>query len=196
MKNLSSSFFLPTLLALLLCTQIHSALADENMSENPDDTPQVHLLIAPVIGYQTLERTYPYNHNEGMLTYGVRVTVGTDKLAVESEAQFGSSSETFSNPQVSVDTSFTMVRLGLRKVFPVSDPVHLLTRVGMEGYHFSNTYNDGVDPSTTDSPAWQFRPYVGAGLIFYLFKSLSFSVEEVYVIDTSWETGFGFRLYI
>jgi hypothetical protein len=196
MKNLSASFFLSILLALTFCTQIHSAFADENTSENPDDTQQVHLLISPVIGYQTLERTYPYHHNEGMLTYGARVVVGTYELAGEAEVQFGSSSESFNTPPVEIDTSFTMVRLGARKVFPVSDPVHILTRAGMEGYHFSDTYNYSYQNSTPDSPAWQFRPYVGAGLIFYLFKSLSISVEEVYVIDTSWETGFGFRLYI
>ena len=186
-----------TLFTFALLAQTNPAHAAES---NPDDTPQIHVLIEPIIGYQSLERTYPYDHNEGMLTYGARVVVGTYELAGEAEVQFGSSSESFNNPPVEIDTSFTMVRLGARKVFPVSEPVHVLTRLGMEGYHFSNTYNvvnpDLSTSSTSDSPAWQFRPYVGAGLIFYLFRSLSFSVEEVYVVDTSWETGFGFRLYI
>ena len=176
-----------------------SAHARGEHQTNPED--DIHVMIVPVIGYQSLDRSYPYDHHEGMLTYGARVVVGTYRLAGEGELQYGSASESFASPAISTDTSLLQVRLGARTIVPIIEEFQLIFRAGMQGSHYSNDVSS-IDPTTgnsvtaSDSPAWQFRPYVGAGVIFYLFKALSLSVEEVYVVDTSWETAFGFRLFI
>jgi hypothetical protein len=75
------------------------------------------------------------------------------------------------------------------------EEIHLVFRGGLEGYRYSSQIKDGVT-TVSDSPNWKVEPYVGAGVIFYFFKSLSLSVEEVYVVDTGTETSFGFRLFI
>lgn len=157
----------------------------------------VHITLSPIIGYQSLQRTYPYTHTQGMLTYGGRLVMGTYELASEFEIQYGSASETFpnNNPPVNVDSSFLQARLGARKIIPLIEEISLLGRAGMQAFHYSNDITlNGV--TKTEQPAWQYRPYLGAGVIFFFFKSLTLSVEEIYVVGTSWETGLGFRLYI
>jgi hypothetical protein len=189
MKTLASLSFVLVLFASTL--SIASATETER-----DPADEVHVLIEPVIGYQSLQRDYPIEHKEGMLTYGGRVVVGTYRLAGEFEMQYGSASETFAAPTAVATTSTLLqARLGARTIVPLIQELHLVFRAGMQGFHYSNEVTIGTT-TTTDSPAWQFKPYVGAGVILYMFKALSLSVEEVYVVDTSWETAFGFRLFI
>ena len=183
-----------TLAIFLGLFSVHSARAQEENTRK-DPAEDVHVLIEPVIGYQSLERTYPFAHNQGMLTYGVRLVIGTYRLAGEGEFQYGSATENFSNPTVSDETTFYQARVGARTIVPLIEELHLVFRGGLEGFHYSNAISNGTT-TLTDSPAWKFEPYVGAGVILYMFKALSLSVEEVYVVDTAWETSFGFRLFI
>jgi hypothetical protein len=188
-KRLIQFIFLVILFAVLAPAQLANAQTETSPADD------VHVLIEPVIGYQSLQRTYPFDHKQGMLTYGLRVVVGTYRLAGEGEFQYGSATENFSNPTVTDNTSFIQARVGARTIVPVIEQLSLIFRLGMEGFHYSNEISNATT-TITDSPAWKFEPYLGAGVNFFLFKSLSLSVEEVYVIDTSWETSFGFRLYI
>jgi hypothetical protein len=174
------------------------AFSTSTFAESKDGGGEkVHVLIEPVIGYQVLKFTYPYEHHQGMLTYGGRVVVGTYTLAGEFEMEYGSVEENFLSPNIKNNTSLLQTRLGPRMIFPLLDEVHLVTRAGMQGYKYSSDTLDNVSGGiTSSSQSWQFRPYLGAGFLFYFFDALSLSVEETYVVDTSWETSFGFRLFI
>jgi hypothetical protein len=182
MKN----FFI--LLAISFSLFHSVSFAEENSIED------IHFMIAPVVGYQWLERSNPYSHTEGVLTYGARVVLGNYRLAGEAEIQYGTASETF--PQTTtITTTYWQARVGPRTLVPLVEDASLIFRAGLEAYRYYDTINaNGV--VSTPSNSWTYEPYVGTGVIFFLFKSLTLSVEEVYVLDTAWETSVGFRIFI
>ena len=189
-STLLLSFFL---LFSNVAPTIAHAEPDEANSEAP--TEKVHVMLGPVVSYQSLQRDYPYSHRQGMLTYGGRLVVGTYRLAGEFEMQYGSATENFPDSGVSTNTTLTQGRLGVRVIRPLIEEIHLIMRAGMQAYRFSNDVSVN-SVTVSNSPAWSYRPYLGTGVILYFFKALSLSVEEVYVVGSSFETSFGFRLFI
>ncbi len=181
-------------LSLILSAFLFSSFTFAEEGKKHSKGEEIHVLIEPVLGYQSLSRSYPYDHHLGMLTYGGRLVVGTYDLAGEFEFQYGSATESFTNPDLSIETSLMQAKLGARTLYHLVDGVHLIFRAGEQGIHFSNTIRSS-GATIENSPAWIYRPYVGTGVIFFLLHSISLSIEETYVFDTAWQTSFGFRLY-
>ena len=154
-----------------------------------------HVLIEPTFGYQSISRTYPTAFAEGLITYGIRVVVGTPRLAGELELQYGSANATISSLNETTNTILVQGRLGPRTVVPLSEEFQLIFRGGLQIFRFSDDITNSTS-TTWYTESVSYEPYIGAGVNFFLFRSLSLSVEEVYVLNTSFETGLGFRLFI
>jgi hypothetical protein len=155
-----------------------------------------HFFLGPVIGYQSIQRTYPVAHTQGMFIYGIRVVAGSELIAGEAMYIHGSASETFNTPTFSeVDTSRDEIRVGPRTIFPILETVQLIGRAGMQAAHDNFTTNTSTSSFST-SPNWQFDPYVGAGVNWFIAPQFSIGIDVTYIFDNELETALGFRLYI
>ena len=180
-------------LSLIALSVLFAGAAFAESLEKPDE--EMRLLIEPVVGYQFLSRSFPESYTEGMLSYGGRVVYGGENLAGEFEFQYGSSSESFPDLNETSNTIYVEAKLGARKVLPFQENIHLLLRGGLQASRFSDQIgSSGVSSWYTQSVTYE--PYVGVGLLFNFFKSLTLTVEETYVLSTSIETSFGFRIFI
>lgn len=178
---------------LMLLLLVPSLVWAQSKRSAPED--EFHLLLEPVIGYQIIERSYPYNHTTGMLLFGGRLVLGSQRLAGEFLYTHGSSSETFSNPQQTVETTRDAFRAGPRTIVPLEQWVSLIFRAGMQGYkdEFSIRSASGTVTSTS---GWKYNPYTGVGLILRVFSGLTLDLSGTYIFNGDIETSAGFRLYI
>ncbi len=169
-----------------------SFAAQESLENHASD---IQVLIEPVLGFQSISRNFPVSYNEGMITYGFRVAVGTSRLSGEAEFQYGSTNDTLPLPGVTTNTILVQGRIGPRTLLPLSEGFQLIFRGGLQIFRFSDDLSDATS-TVWHTQSVSYEPYVGAGVNFYLFHSLPFSLEEIYVLDTSFETALGFRIFI
>lgn len=194
-------FFKVLILSSVLSNFTNSAHAARESGESLADDParsEFHFLLEPVIGYQFLKRSYPYSHNVGMLVYGGRAVVGSQIFAGELSYSYGSTSETFSSPNVTVESSASMLRLGGRTIYPLASWISVIGRGGeqMSTSKITYTFSGTAPASPTSGSVTEWTPYIGTGFWFHFIPQILFDVEGTYLFSGSFETAVGFRLYI
>lgn len=118
----------------------------------------------PIIGYEKVHKTYPTEHTNSRLIYGLRVLVGPKILSAEIEGTTGEDTETFPDQNIKVKEKVYNGMLGLRSGVDLG----LLSVFARAGGHVRKQEVEKTENGVTtiEKPSARISPYAGAGLMF------------------------------
>jgi len=138
--------------------------------------------VAPIVGYERVQKQVPDSHYGLRLLYGARFTAGYRILSAEGELTRGDDEELFPSIGMTTRDLTDKARLGLRTQAQVVGPLEIVGRGGAQASrnHHEETVVGGTT-SVSEEPI-SVSPYVGAGLRLSVSPRISGSAELVVVI--------------
>ncbi len=137
--------------------------------------------LEPLVGYEQVYRSTPTSHTKTRSFRGLRLIVGSDKLAGEGEYTKGEDTENFSVTPQSITNKDDVFMVGARTTWLLRGNLFVgLRGGGLAARNINEMTTNGNRTSTESSP--QYSPYVGVQLGWRFAKNFGVSISSVIIM--------------
>lgn len=120
----------------------------------------MNIQIAPLLGFETVYRSYPNPHTATHQVLGARLIIGYDRIAGEAEYTQGTDTENFATAPETVKFTEEKLKLGLRYSMKLTSLFVVQGRLGGQAKKIkTESISGGI--STTDEQPIKYDPYAG-----------------------------------